>query len=144
MLLTPRWVLRRREKNLLRAYQRDKEELDKRIDYYCRLEGKHPLPPSLPTLASHTYKNKRFNSVYFFDTFEFTRYFPKGLRWQFAPGDVIGTFDLPTVSKTRPLFPEKPEEAANSVLLCLDKVRHVLNPPMRMSPSSQPCAMAGC
>lgn len=125
MTLTPRWVLRLRERRMLRRYAREKDYIDQRVNYYNRLTDFAPLSPDAPTLAAHTYKNRVGNSVYFFDTFEFTSYFPKTMRWRLATGDVTWTFSEPTVAKTRPLAPAE-GDAAHTVLLCMDKVRHFL------------------
>lgn len=125
MTLTPQWRLRQRERQMLKRYAREKEYIDQRVDYYNRLTAFSPLPKDAPTLGQHTYKNRKGNSVYFFDTFEFTRYFPKGLRWRMATGDVTWTFDAPTIAKTRPLAPTE-GDAANTILMCMDKVRHFL------------------
>lgn len=125
MTLTPQWLLRLRERQMLKLYAHEKEYIDQRVDYYNRLTGFSPLPIDAPTLRQHTYKKREGNSVYFFDTFEFTRYFPKELRWRMVPGDVTWTFDVPTIAKTRPLAPTE-GDADKTILMCLDKVRHFL------------------
>lgn len=127
MLLTPACILKAREKRLLASYhkRKDKDKIDERVDYYNRLVAPVALPPDSLLLGNHTYRKRRGGSVYFFDTFEFTRYFPKNFRWLHQPGDVTCLFDSPTVAKTRPLKPETPQ-FVNSILLNQDKIRHFL------------------
>lgn len=127
MLLTPPCVLRAREKHLLSAYhkRKDKDKIDERVNYYNQLREPAALPPDSLLLENHTYRKRRGGSVYFFDTFEFTRYFPKHFRWLHQPGDVTCLFDKPTIVKTRPLKKEN-TLFANSVLLNQDKIRHFL------------------
>lgn len=127
LLLTPAWVLRQKERRILAAYERraDKAAIDARVNYYNRLSEVVALPEECRSLCHHTYKEHKSSSVYFFDTFEFTRYFPKEFVWSHEPGDVVHLFDVPTVVKTRPLCQKDPR-FANSILLNLDKVRHFL------------------
>lgn len=58
--------------------------------------------------------------MYFFDTYEFTRYFNQAFRWLMKPGDVTTVPPAPTIVKSRPVEGDN----ANSVLLKLNKVRH--------------------
>lgn len=127
MLLTPTCVLRARERRLLASYHKraDKEKINDRVNYYNQLEQVVALPDNSPQLEHHTYQEHQCSSVYFFDTFEFTRYFPRKLHWNHQPGDVTCLFDKPTVVKTRPLHQEDPR-FHNSILMNLDKVRHFL------------------
>ncbi len=59
-------------------------------------------------------------SAYFFDSYEFTRWFDDALRWRLLPGDVITVPEVPSIVKSRPIAGDN----ANSVLLNLDKHRH--------------------
>ena len=59
-------------------------------------------------------------SVYFFDTYEFTRWFDDRLLWDYVPGDNTTVPDRPCIGKSRPIAGDN----ANLVLLNLDKVRH--------------------
>lgn len=127
MLLTPSFVLNAREKRILRAYKNstDKAYIDQRVDYYNQIDSVIDLPAESTTLKHHTYKEHQCSSVYFFDTFEYTRYFPKHFHWFHQPGDVRCLFPYPTVVKTRPLLNNHPD-FKNSILLNQDKVRHFL------------------
>lgn len=126
MLATPRFVLRLKERRLMAAFERrsDKDEIMRRVDYYNRLAPSSALSASLcRPLSAHTWRLHKGPSVYFFDTFEFLRYFPKHFCWAHEPGDVRALFETPTIVKTRPLV-HADSRFANSVLLNLDKVRH--------------------
>lgn len=98
----------------------DREYIQGRVDYYCRLSGLTPLPADAPALAEHTRKGA--NSVYFFDTQEFTRWFDPQLRWEFLFGDVITVPSVPSVVKSRPIAGDN----AHSVVMNLNKVRHFI------------------
>lgn len=122
LLLCPKCILRWRLKRLLRRAEEsgEREYLKRRVDYYCKLQRVTPLPESATPLSRHTLKNKRGGSVYFFDTYEFTRYFKQTFRWLMKPGDVTTVPSAPTIVKSRPVEGDN----ANSVLLKLNKVRH--------------------
>ena len=98
----------------------DKEYILDRVNYYCKLDHTTPLPADAPALADHKYGTRDYPSVYFFDTYEFTRHFPKSLHWCHCFGDVTFVPDAPSIVKSRPLC----DDNANSVVLNLDKVRH--------------------
>lgn len=120
----PQFVLSIKEKMLMRAYEKmDKKYIQDRVDYYNQLSGVIDLPADCRQLKEHTYSNRKGNSVYFFDTYEYTRFFPKSFRWNDVPGDVNWLCDIPSVVKTRPIMPED-GRYPNSVILNLDKVRH--------------------
>ena len=88
------------------------------------------LPPDAPPLSRFTYGKKEsyvhdyVNSTYFFDAYEYTRFFPLHLRWAYNPGDVDYLFPLPEITKSRPLTGG--DGNRNNILLNLDKVRHFL------------------
>ncbi len=122
MLLCPKFLLRRATKRILRraTASPQKEYLQQRVNYYCKLQQGAKLPSDAPTLGEHTLKNKRGGSVYFFDSYELTRHFPNHLRWLLKGGDVTTIPPYPTFVKSRPIAGDN----ANSVLLKMDKVRH--------------------
>ena len=119
---TPKFLLQcRLEKVLAEAENRpDRDYIFDRVDYYCKLlEGSNlPVEESRP-LAEHKY-GKKVSSAYFFDSYEYTRWFNDKLRWQMIPGDVTHIPDVPAVIKSRPIAGNN----ANSVVLNLDKHRH--------------------
>ena len=100
------------------AKREDKEYILDRVNYYCKLSHPVRLPDDTPTLAEH--RMPKSQKVYYFDTYEFTRWFPKGLHWLHLPGDIMYVPQYPTIVKSRPLSPDN----TNSVLMKLDKVRH--------------------
>lgn len=60
--------------------------------------------------------------VYYYDSYEYTRYFSDHLFWNFAPGDAPAPRKLPTVAKCRLID----DMSKNMILLNLDKVRHFI------------------
>ena len=119
--LTPKFVCRRRCKLLLQAIatRPDANYIQQRIDYYCRLNTPITLGSDSPTLGEH---HRSKSKVYYFDSYEFTRYFPDHLQWRFLKGDITYVPDQPTIVKSRPLQCDN----SNSVLLKLDKIRHFI------------------
>lgn len=123
--IVPGFILRIKENQLKRAFDKmDKEYVMDRVNYYNRLTDSVELPvDESRELKEHTYKNRKRGSVYFFDTYEYTRFFPKNFRWIDVPGDVFWLVDYPSVVKTRPLLTDDPRYN-NSIVMNLDKVRH--------------------
>lgn len=102
----------------------DADYIFSRVDYYCRLTAGASLPENPRTIGDFRFfgKSRRdCQSVYFFDVYEYLRYFPSKYRWEYCPGDVTYVPDYPAIVKSRPLT-----ENANSVLMKLDKVRHFI------------------
>ncbi|MDO4770860.1 glycosyl transferase family 90 [Porphyromonas sp.] len=118
LYLQPKVCFRKRLRSRLARLEKrsDKEYIMERVNYYNAL-GTTPLPADTPRLRDHGIEE---NKVYFFDTYEYTRYFDDDLRWMLLPGDIVHVPDHPTIVKSRPLT----EDNANSVLMKLDKVRH--------------------
>lgn len=134
LFLLPDAWFRMQRKGLLRTLEQqpDKEYVLSRVDYYCKLIEKTPLSAQAKKIADFHRKGHR--SVYFFDSYEYIRYFPTCLRWLFAFGDITEVPAEPAVVKSRPIM----EANQNSVLLNMDKVRHFvfLKDPI---PFSQKC-----
>lgn len=99
----------------------DKEYILRRVDYYCRLQSVTPLTQDKGEIGQFN-RNCGYQSVYFFDSYEFVRYFPKHLRWAYRFGDVTTLQPVPSIVKSRPLG----DDNQNSVVLNLDKVRHFI------------------
>ena len=118
----PRPLLQRRLDEVLSEVERrsDRDYILQRVSYYNRLpEGATlPVERSKP-LGEHRF-GKGVRTAYFFDSYEFTRWFDDALRWNMIPGDVTQVPDIPSVVKSRPIAGDN----ANSVLLNLDKFRH--------------------
>lgn len=128
MLLVPKCYYRFRYKKMIKKYSllsySERSYIDDRVAYYCNLPQNSKLPSNAPQLCKHTYMSKTGGSVYFFDTYEYTRYFPKNLRWLQQPGDVFYKLQFPTISKSRLIV--KAGEYANEVIINQDKVRHFI------------------
>lgn len=131
----PKRLLRSRLRPLLEEIDRrpDRQYILDRADYYCKLSGSaaHPRaaevrPPgtenSWHRLADHKFGVE--HSAYFFDSYQYTRYFPDDLMWAYCFGDVTWVPELPSIVKSRPI--SDGGDNANSVLLNLDKCRHFL------------------
>lgn len=123
--LWPKFFLRNRIKELEKEafVLEDKEYIEKRVNYYNKLDSSVTLPASATPLSNHVFRRKRGNSVYFFDTYEIIRFFKQSFRWLHEPGDITKVFDYPTVVKSRPIATDVIDNC-NSILLKLDKVRH--------------------
>lgn len=116
----PKFLFRMRLSRVLKGkYSKDPEVLE-RVNYYNKLSSKKELPKDSLILKNHKYKNKTSQSVYFFDSYEFTRWFSDGFKWSNAFGDVTYVPELPSIVKSRPIAGDN----ENSVVLNLDKVRH--------------------
>lgn len=120
----PHFILKARKQCFLQKYypKYNNADLQSRLDYYNKLKEKKQIPQSSPTLANHKLKNVNYSKVYFFDSYEFTRYFSKTLPWLFLPGDITDLQPYPTIVKSRPIT----ENNENSVLLKLNKIRHFI------------------
>lgn len=120
----PKSIARWRLKLILaKAKKRsDWDYICERVDYYNKLSGHVALPANAMTIGEHTLKNKKSSSVYFFDSYEFLRYFPTHYKWLSEFGDVTWVPKYPSLVKSRPID----NDNANSVILKLDKVRHFI------------------
>lgn len=105
---------------LKRQADSDIEYIQRRVSYYNKLENcKHQLD-LLPELREFKIPYKI--RAYYFDCYEYTRFFDKRLRAAFLPGDITFIPDFPTILKSRPIG----DHNANSVILNLDKIRHFI------------------
>lgn len=105
-----------RKMSALKNY--DIDYIKKRVNYYNKLELNVSLTDDAASLAN--FKMKKKNKTYFFDSYEYTRYFQPDLRVKFEFGDVTFIPSEPAIVKSRPIKGDN----ANSVVLNLDKVRH--------------------
>ncbi|MBU3854823.1 MAG: lipopolysaccharide biosynthesis protein [Candidatus Paraprevotella stercoravium] len=123
----------RREEKLTKArFRPDYDYMLQRVNYYIRIRnswkisGRDNLTRSRSwihyTGAVGNYQRKMFHTAYYFDQHDVTRWFPPHLRWNFCPGDVYFTPEVPTVVKSRLLAADN----QNSVVLKLDKLRHFM------------------
>lgn len=123
----------RREEKLTKArFRPDYDYMLQRVNYYIRIRnswkisGRDNLTRSRSwihyTGAVGNYRRKMFHTAYYFDQHDVTRWFPPHLRWNFCPGDVYFTPEVPAVVKSRLLAADN----QNSVVLKLDKLRHFM------------------
>ncbi len=122
-LLEPRFLCRKRLSGLLSQIEsrEDRDYINKRVDYYCKIDSPVVLPASAETLRE-AWKRVWGGNVYQHDTYEFTRFFSPDNRWGFVPGDVIHVPEIPSIVKSRPLC----DDNRNSIVMKLDKVRHFI------------------
>lgn len=98
----------------------DDDYIKGRVNYYNRLVEKVDLSVGSPALSQFKLGEKQ--KTYFFDSFEYTRYFSPKLKVHFLFGDITEVPSEPAVVKSRPID----GDVANSVVLNLDKIRHFL------------------
>ncbi|HOX84037.1 MAG TPA: glycosyl transferase family 90 [Chryseolinea sp.] len=98
----------------------DFEYIRHRVNYYNKLTQKQILSDSSNTLAHLTLPPKL--KVYYFDNYEYTRYFDPALKANFLFGDITYIPEEPSIVKSRPIQGGH----ANSILLKLNKVRHFI------------------
>lgn len=119
--LIPKCFFRMRLQHTLKvaSCRKDFEYIKQRVDYYNKLSFGVKLPASAPRLSEHKMGKK---NVYYFDTYQYTRWFSDFFVWGFCPGDVIFVPKYPSIVKSRPLV----DNNDNSVIMKLNKVRHFI------------------
>lgn len=118
----PRWITRRRLAATLAslASRPDRDLIERRVDSCNKLDALTPLSASAPRIGDLRLGRKL--TVYFFDCYEYLRWFDPALRWRYLFGDIRDVPPEPTIVKSRPIHGDN----RNSVLLNLDKVRHFI------------------
>jgi hypothetical protein len=111
---------RRLETKLASIKDFDATYIQERVNYYNRLNTVTRLSAKIQPI-SELKLGKKYK-VYFFDAFEFTRYFNQNLKALFVFGDVIHVPEEPGIVKSRPIHGDN----TNSVVLKLEKLRHFL------------------
>ncbi len=95
-----------------------KKSAQKRIDYYCKINFENHLKKSDKKIK--TLLKAETPKAYYYDAYEYARFFNKNLPIDYVFGDVVHVPDVPSIVKSRPIS----DENQNSVLLNLDKTRH--------------------
>src|ERR1035437_9192055 len=86
--LFPSFIFRNRLGKKLRSLEEfDLDYIQKRVDYYNRLEAGTTLPANTPELSK--LKLGKELKVYYFDSYEYTRFFNPQLNAEFLFGDII-------------------------------------------------------
>lgn len=118
----PNYTYRKKLKSELikLSMSNDKKYIYNRVNYYNRLPPNTFLPKEVQPLNNLKYKKK--GSVYFFDTYQYTRWFNPLLRCNYLFGDITYVPEVPSIVKSRPIEGNN----SNSILLNLDKVRHFI------------------
>lgn len=132
---TPRFITELRRRSILNSFEKlEKQEQNyilERVNYYNKLSGSFEskmvkgndgteLVPVNNLRPGATLSNRRVGSMYFFDTYEYMRYFKKDNLASFLFGDITFAPEVPSFVKSRPIG----NDNGNSVLLNLDKNRH--------------------
>ena len=118
-LLIPDFIFRKRLKKKLSSISKyDLNYIKQRVNYYNRLKKKYDLPNELTSLKD--FKIKNHHRTYFFDTYQYSRFFKKKFKLNMLFGDITHIPGLPSIVKSRPID----DENHNSVLMKLNKVRH--------------------
>ncbi|WP_116496649.1 glycosyl transferase family 90 [Balneicella halophila] len=117
-LIIPRKLCQLRlEYELKKVSDFDREYLQKRLDYYLKIDQKFALKKG-EKLSDFKYRARCKN--YFFDIYQYSRYFPDTHTMNYILGDVTEIPEELSFVKSRPIHGEN----ENSVLLKLNKVRH--------------------
>lgn len=126
-LLVPAPLCRMQGKRLCHSVKRlspnEQSYIEQRVSYYCRMESNTKLSPDAITVGSHWKVNRKTQgSVYFFDSYRYTRLFPKQLRCSFLFGDINYTPTYPALTKSRPIS----EDNQNGVIMKFNQIRHYI------------------
>jgi hypothetical protein len=108
----------RLDKKLAGLKNYDINYIKERVNYYNKLNVIINLSDEVKSLSN--FKNRKKHRTYFFDSYEYTRYFNPNLRADFKFGDVTYVPKEPSIVKSRPVN----GNISNSIVLKLDKVRH--------------------
>ena len=96
----------------------ERQNLLLRLNYYNQLKEKYILSPNAEKLAE--LKLQKANKTYYFDLYEYSRYFKQQLKGHFLFGDITKTPKEPGLVKSRPIN----NQNTNSVILKWNKIRH--------------------
>ena len=118
LLFPKKYYQSRLNKKISSLKDYDIEYIKKRINYYNKLEEVTKLSDNAINLGRFMLKKK--DKTYFFDCYEYTRYFSPELKVDYKFGDVTFVPPGPSIVKSRPIY----DNNLNSVVLNLDKVRH--------------------
>ena len=98
----------------------DIEYIQNRVNYYNKLDN--CKPPFNFQVQLNEFKIPPRIRAYYFDSYEYIRFFNKKLKATFLPGDITHVPDFQTIVKSRPIG----DQNANSIILNLDKIRHFI------------------
>ncbi len=120
-LLTPKFIYQNRLSKILLSIPNEKlDYIQKRVNYYNKIENNNQFDENWPKLSELKIKKK--GKTYFFDTYSLTKYFSQSLKANFLFGDIDYVPNKISFVKSRPINSTN----HNSILLKLNKVRHFL------------------
>lgn len=93
--------------------------IQKRVDYYNKLSNTTTLKDPISLSDIKTIPGSK---VYFFDLYQYSRYFNQKLKGVFLFGDIVHVPGQPTFVKSRPIN----DNNANAVLLKWNELRHFM------------------
>lgn len=135
--LVPQAFFRRRLRSILETVGRyDRSYIEQRVNYYNKLsepltdaQFSAPVPPDVEQFSSTIGQLPMSQSLFYFDTMEHARYFPRHFRLNYIFGDGDKRPLRPSFVKARPIRGDN----RNAVLLNLDKFRHFYFPRDRIA-----------
>lgn len=92
------------------------KHVEERVNYYCKTS----IKPDYSESRIQDLKKAKTPKSYYFDIYEYAKYFDGNLYINFVFGDVTEIPKLPSIVKSRPIS----DDNQNSILLNLDKRRH--------------------
>ncbi len=103
-MLTPPFLLPKNREKILRDLdsRKDLDYIKNRVDYYCQMNEKTALDSDAKSLDFLRWTHK--NTRYFFDCYEYARYFPQRFKAHFEFGDVNYMPQKPSLAKSRPIL----------------------------------------
>lgn len=94
------------------------KNVESRLNYYCKTSNASVFLSGKKFIKD--LRTPQTPKAYYFDTYEYARFFDKNQPIEFVFGDVTHIPDTPSIVKSRPIS----DDNQNSVLLNLDKARH--------------------
>ena len=94
--------------------------IEKRVNYYNKLDKAIELNSNATKLSD--LKIKKGNKAYYFDLYEYSRFFDQNLKGHFLFGDITKVPDAPGLVKSRPIG----NNNSYSVILKWNKIRHFI------------------
>jgi len=118
----PKFLCRMRTNRILSGIEKrnDFDYILDRVNYYNKLDHSFSLENDGIKIKQYKFFPKTLSSVYFFDAYEYIRFFPVANKFSFVFGDVTHIPSVPSIVKSRPVAGDN----RNSVILKLEKLRH--------------------
>jgi len=102
--------------------RKDFDYISERVNYYNKLDNFFSLENRGISIKDFKFSKINGSSAHFFDTYEFTRFFPADNKFSFVFGDVTHIPSIPSIVKSRPIAGDN----RNSIVLKLGKCRHFI------------------